>query len=271
MVSVDKMNLNSKTSNQLLAVLAPDKHALASITQHGLQASTNIQQIGRSLEYEAPVRLSTAVLIGACRIGAFTYIGGGSEIRNASIGRFCSVAANVAIGPAEHPVDWLSSHPFQFDGVRYFDSDENWQSFINPELRFRGNSAATEVGSDVWIGRNAIIKQGVKVGNGAIIAGGSFVSKDVPDYAIMGGVPARIIRYRFDSETIKLLKSIGWWNYRLESHKNSINFGDVRQSIDQILLLISKGEISDFRPKTYLLNKDKDKFNLFEKFSSHEN
>lgn len=262
------MNLNPEAGMQLLIALSPDKHALPLLLQHGLQVAANIQQIGRSLEYEASVRLSTAVLIGDCRIGAFTYIGGGSEIRNVSIGRFCSIAANVAIGPAEHPVDWLSSHPFQFDGVRYFDADENWQDFINPELRFRGNAAFTEVGNDVWIGRNVIIKQGVKVGNGAIIAGGAFVSKDVPDYAIMGGVPARLIRYRFDSETIELLKGIEWWNYKLDLHKNSINFGDIRQSMDKILSLLSKGEISDFCPKAYILSRDKNKFNLFEKFNS---
>lgn len=256
---------------QLLISLAPDKHALLLLRQYGLQVAANIQQIGRSLEYEASVRLSTAVLIGDCRIGAFTYIGGGSEIRNVSIGRFCSIAANVAIGPAEHPVDWLSSHPFQFDGVRYFDSDENWQDFINPELRFHGNAALTEVGNDVWIGRNVIIKQGVKVGNGAIIAGGAFVSKDVPDYAIMGGVPARLIRYRFDLKTIELLQGIEWWNYKLELLKNSINLCDINQSIDKIISLLSRGGIADFRPKSYILNRDENKFNLFEKFNFHEN
>ncbi len=261
------MKLNSEAGMQLLSELSPDKHALPLLLQHGLQASANIQQIGKSLDYEASVRLSTAVLIGDCRIGAFTYIGGGSEIRKASIGRFCSIAANVAIGPAEHPVDWLSSHPFQFDGVRYFDDDKNWQTFINHELKFRGNSAYTEVGNDVWIGRNVIIKQGVKIGNGAIIAGGAFVSKDVPDYAIMGGIPARLIRYRFDSEIIEILNEIEWWNYKIDSSKNPINLSDIRLSIDQIISLINKGEIKKFNPKNYFINKNNDEnsFQLFRK------
>lgn len=263
------MNINDKVSQPPTREITTDKNALTTLAEYGLHASTNIKQIGGSLEYEAPIRLSTAVLIGACRIGAFTYIGSGSEVRRASIGRFCSIAANVAIGPAEHPVDWLSSHPFVFDGVRYFDSDENWQDFINPELRFRGNSAVTEVGNDVWIGRNSIIKQGVKVGNGAIIAGGSFVSKDVPDYAIMGGVPARLIRYRFDPKTIELLKGIEWWNYKLESHKNSINFGDARKSISQIQSLIENGMLNEFNPKIYLVKRCNDKFKILETSTSH--
>jgi acetyltransferase-like isoleucine patch superfamily enzyme len=256
--------MNSEPIHKLIIELVPEKNSLSVLTQYGLYASASIKQIGESLEYESSIRLSTAVLIGACRVGAFSYIGGGSEIRRADIGRFCSISANVAIGPAEHPVDWLSSHPFVFDGVRYFESDENWQSFKNSELRFRGNSAITEIGNDVWIGRNAIIKQGVKVGNGAIIAGGSFVSKDVPDYAIVGGVPARIIRYRFDSEIIELLKSIKWWEYKLESSIYSINFSEIRQSIDQISSLIAEGKIRNFNPKVYLLNHDNEKFKMFE-------
>jgi acetyltransferase-like isoleucine patch superfamily enzyme len=260
--------MNSELIHKLIKELGPTKHALPALEKYGLYASNNIKQIGGPLEYESSIRLSTAVLIGACRVGAFSYIGGGSEIRKAHIGRFCCIAANVAIGPAEHPADWLSSHPFVFDGIRYFESDENWQSFATSELKFGGNSAVTEIGNDVWIGRNAIIKQGVKVGNGAIIAGGAFVSKDVPDYAIVGGVPARQIRYRFDSEIIELLKSIKWWEYKLESSFHSINFSEIRQSVDQISSLIMSDKLAKFNPKIYILNNENEKFRLFEVTSS---
>ncbi len=252
LVPMDKV-INNSTAYKLIRDLTADKHALDTLAQHGLHLSASIKQIGGPLDYEASVRLSTATLIGNCRIGAFTYIGGGSEVRRASIGRFCSIAANVAIGPAEHPLNWLSSHPFVCDGFRYIDSDDNYKSFANPKLRFRGNSATTEIGNDVWIGRNVIIKQGIKVGNGAVIAGGSFVNKDVADYAIMAGVPARLIRYRFDFEKIQLLNRIGWWNLNLDSVKNSIDFSDIEKSIDRIQTLLEKGEISKFDPINYYL------------------
>ncbi len=252
----------------LIKELIADNRALPIFSQYGLYGLSNIKQIGESLQYEASIRLSSTVLIGVCRIGAFTYIGGGSEIRRASIGRFCSIAANVAIGPAEHPVDWLSSHPFVFNGYRHFDSDDNWTSFINSSLKFRGNSAITQVGNDVWIGRNAIIRQGIKVGDGAIIAAGSFVNQDVPDYSIIGGIPARLIRYRFDSEVIHSLKSLQWWNFKLHADKNLIDFSDVKKSIDLIRTLILKKQIEKFDPINYLVTLQDQKINILKKIKN---
>jgi acetyltransferase-like isoleucine patch superfamily enzyme len=243
--------------------ISADKTGLLELAKHGLQASNTPGQIGIILEYEAPVRLSTATLIGRCRIGAFTYIGGGSEVRNSTIGRFCSIAANATIGPAEHPIDWLSSHPFQFDGVRYFDTNEDWNNLKNSTLRFKGNSSLTEVGHDVWIGRNAIIKQGIRVGNGAIVAGGAFVATDVPDYAIVGGTPARVIRYRFDPETIEILKNIEWWNYRLDSEKNDIDFSDIKSSSQKIKSLLQLGKLKGLDPEKFILSKNNENPNRY--------
>lgn len=217
----------------------------------GLSFSVGLSQIGRKLDFEAPVRLSNAVIIGDCSIGSFSYIGANSEIRNSSIGRFCSIAVNVSINPAEHPTEWLSSHPFQFDGVRYFKKNKDWSNFTSSLRKFTGNAKRTVIGNDVWIGRNAIIKQGVSVGDGAVIAGGAFVNKDVPPYAIVGGVPARVIRYRFSDVIIKRMIDVKWWEYILLPDKNGIDFSDPEKALDVIESLIKSDQIKKFFPLKY--------------------
>lgn len=235
--------LNSSTSPHHLSDC---KESNQDLRKKGLHLSVGLSQVGGSLDFEVPARLSRAVSIGRCSIGAFSYVGQGSEIRNTSIGRFCSIAANVALGPAEHPTNWLSSHPFQFDGVRYFDEYPHWQAFASSIKKFGGNASTTHIGHDVWIGRNAIVRQGVKVGDGAVIAAGSFVNQDVPDFSIVGGVPARVIRCRFDDETITRLQALQWWNYELSSQKNEIDFSRIEYAISQIENLIYQNKLAAF-------------------------
>lgn len=133
-------------------------------------------------------------------IGAFSYTQGGAFV-NCQIGRYCSFAEEIVIGATKHPVDWLSTAPFQ-----YREDPWGWFSYgVSKKFTDRSgrrvltfdNSPKTIIGHDVWIGRKAIIMPGVKVGNGAIIGAGAVVTKDVPDYAIVAGVPAKIIKYRF--------------------------------------------------------------------------
>ena len=223
------------------------------VVKSGLGFSSGLRQIGRALDFESPVRISNSIIIGDCSIGAFSYIGSGSEIRNTLIGRFCSIAANVATGPAEHPVDWLSSHPFQFNGVRYFEKSEDWGKYSSDLNKFEGNSGRTKIGNDVWIGRNSIIRQGVSVGDGAIVAGGAFVNKDVPPYAIVAGVPAKIIRYRFDSLLIEKMLNVCWWDWEICPDKHGIDFSEPELAIDLIKNLIDSEGLSFFSPKKYRL------------------
>ena len=89
----------------------------------------------------------------------------------------------------------------------------------------------TTIGNDVWIGAKAIIKCGVTIGHGAVVAGGTFVSKDVPPYAIVGGVPAKVIKYRFDEATIQQLLELEWWNIPIE-HLANIRFDDINSAIE---------------------------------------
>ena len=124
-----------------------------------------------------------------------SYVNRGSNIMSGKIGKYCSIGYNVDIGMFEHPITRVSS------SKEIYEIDDDWNELPEPHI----------IGNDVWIGSRATVLQGVKVGNGAIIAAGAVVTKDVPAYAIVGGVPAKIIKYRFDEETRKRLENTKWW------------------------------------------------------------
>jgi chloramphenicol O-acetyltransferase type B len=133
-----------------------------------------------------------------------SFCGYDCQINNTDIGSFCSIADNVIIGPSSHPFNWVGGSPVFYSGR---DSVKAKFSEFDREKPNR-----TVIGNDVWIGINAIIKSGVKIGHGAIIGMGSVVTKDVEPYAIVGGCPAKIIKKRFDDKIIKGLLESNWWN-----------------------------------------------------------
>lgn len=135
------------------------------------------------------------------------------------IGKFCAIAKDVTfiMNGANHQSAGFSTYPFFIFG-------NGWEkSAPQPgDLPFKGN---TEIGNDVWIGYNATIMPGVKIGNGAIIASKSVVTNDVPAYAVVGGNPAKIIKQRFDDKTINALLSIAWWDWssdKITAHLDAI-------------------------------------------------
>jgi virginiamycin A acetyltransferase len=122
------------------------------------------------------------------------------------IGNFCSIARNVTFCLAHnHRTDWISTYPFH----KYFKNN----IFIEGYPQVRGDII---INNDVWIGVNAFFLAGVTVGNGAVIGACSVVTKDVPPYAIVAGIPAKIIKYRFDEEIIYELEKIKWWDWPIE-------------------------------------------------------
>jgi len=135
------------------------------------------------------------------------------------IGKFCAIAKDVTfiMNGANHKSTGFSTYPFFIFG-------NGWEkSAPQPgDLPFKGN---TEIGNDVWIGYNATIMPGVKIGSGAIIASKSVVTNDVPAYAVVGGNPAKIIKQRFDDKTINALLSIAWWDWssdKITAHLDAI-------------------------------------------------
>lgn len=121
------------------------------------------------------------------------------------IGRYCCIAAGVRfiMNGGNHATTWLTSYPFPIFG-------HGWELTEQPQWPYKGD---TTVGNDVWIGNGATIMPGVTIGDGAIIATGAVVTKDVPPYAIVGGNPATLLRYRFDEATIARLLALRWWEW----------------------------------------------------------
>lgn len=161
----------------------------------------------------------------ASRLGDYSYINQYSSVENATIGKFCSIARGVMIGPADHDYTNLSTHPF-------------WhQPFYGFAVRADHGAAAagrkTCIGDDVWIGCNAVIRRGVTVHRGAVIGAGSVVTRDVGPYEIWAGVPARKIKQRFDDAVIEALLAQDWCSLDKETINARIipGIGDVRALI----------------------------------------
>ena len=142
-------------------------------------------------------------------IGMYSY-GGCFDLANVGsgvkIGKYCSFAPRIDILNVSHPVTCKSSHPFFYH--------PNCSHYVKEDVRPR---TPLEIGSDVWMGQNAILLSGVgRLGDGAIVGAGAVVTKDVPDFAIVAGNPAKVLSYRFDKDTIHKLKEECWWDKNIE-------------------------------------------------------
>ena len=158
----------------------------------------------------------------------YSYTGQFCFIQNARIGKFSNIAAMVRIGPTEHPYERPSLHHFTYRQKMYGFSDHDDEPFFEQ----RESQIAT-IGHDTWIGHGAIIQPGVTVGDGAIVGSGAIVTKDVPPYAIVVGIPAEIIKYRFPEETIAALQRIRWWDWSYETIKKRLD--DFHRDIGQFI------------------------------------
>ncbi|WP_372757564.1 CatB-related O-acetyltransferase [Mariniflexile sp.] len=159
------------------------------------------------------VKIYGKTQISNAKIEAYTYIGGGSEIMNASIGKFCSIAPNVKIGLGIHPTHFITTHP-SFYSTRA--SSENIH-FVNNIIEHKD----VIIKNDVWIGYGVTITDGVTIGNGVIIASGAVVTKNIDDYAVVGGVPAKQIKKRFSDKEIAFLLGLKWWDKDLDYLKKN--------------------------------------------------
>lgn len=154
-------------------------------------------------------------------LGMGSYIGKRSVL-SANIGRFCSISNDVVCNPGTHPytIPFVSTSPcfFSLNPTHSQCGSTFAKDNLFDEFRFidKEKRIAVEIGNDVWIGERVILVGGIHIGDGAMVLAGAVVTKDIPPYAIVGGVPAKIIRYRYDEETIKWLLEIKWWNNTIE-------------------------------------------------------
>ena len=155
----------------------------------------------------------------AVTMGRFSYVGRETQVYHARIGSFTSIGPQVLIGLGEHPADgFVSTHPM-------FYSDRGQSNPVIVDKPLFDEMPITEIGNDVWIGARAVLRTGVKIGDGAIIAAGAVVVKDVEPFSIVGGVPAKHIRHRFSPEEIERIRESNWWNKDLEwlkQHRDSM-------------------------------------------------
>ena len=155
-------------------------------------------------------------IINNVSLSSYSYVGRNCLIQNATIGKFCSIANDVFIGLGKHPTDYFSTSPLFYRRNNTFNL-----SLVGQDLQFE-EYKKIDIGHDVWIGARAIILDGLSIGHGAIIAANSVVTKDVPAYAILGGVPAKIIKYRFNKNKIDMLLESQWWDWELEKIKKNL-------------------------------------------------
>lgn len=149
-----------------------------------------------------------------CEFGYGSYVHKNSVLKNVKVGRFCAIAEDVNIRLFQHPTNMVAVSPC------FYRKEHTLKTFVSQnyyeDLQLNEDGFSVTIGNDVWIGQGVSVKSGITIGDGAVIGTGAVVTKNVEPYAIVGGVPSRLIRYRFSKEQIEALLEIKWWNRSIE-------------------------------------------------------
>ena len=178
--------------------------------------------LGKYTEVGAGVRLQEV------HLDDYSYVVDRSDVIYSDIGKFVNIASDVRINPGNHPMEWVSQHHFLYRLKQYGFGEEDNKPFFNWRRMQR-----VIIGHDVWIGHKAIVLPGVTIGNGAVVAAGAVVSRDVKPYTVVGGVPAKPLRSRFPEAIWRCLEEIEWWHWDHQTIKERVDdFYDIRRFLD---------------------------------------
>ncbi len=189
---------------------------------------SSIVRIGRNVhlnkcDLDFHARVAEYATLQHTQIGEYSSVGRYAKIVHTNIGKFCAISWDVTINAISHPHTNLSISAFPY--VPYVGD------FVDKRIQAH---AEVEIKNDVWIGANVVVMPNITIGNGAIIGAGAVVTKDVPDYAVVAGVPAKIIKYRFSDEIISDLLKLKWWNWDRKIIKEHIHLFQNEVTLDTI-------------------------------------
>ena len=200
--------------------------------------------VGRKIAFETPVRFQDVKFYGNLSIGAYSFMRSAYVSGSPIIGRYCSLGSEFSIGEPDHPTDWLGTSPFQYERTKFFFHEPMRQFDYRNRPAVIADAAEAMIGNDVWIGSRVMVLKGVKIGDGAIVAAGAIVTRDVDPYTIVGGVPAKLIRNRFrDSGLVADLKRLKWWEF-MAPDLSGIHFENPATAVKDIDRREAAGTIS---------------------------
>jgi virginiamycin A acetyltransferase len=210
--------------NQVTHIIRSEVHPEAvlyrdvSIVDSKLSANCIVGDFSRVLNSELMrhVKIDRNNLVMSSTIDSYSYTGNFTVIQASQIGAYCSLSWGVSVGGGEHPLNRFTTHDILYNDRYGFDTCAD----IGAE-RYQDR---VEIKNDVWIGANSVILRGVRIGNGAVVGAGAVVTKDIPDYGIAVGNPARLIRYRFSDAVIERLLASQWWLLDADKLRKHISF-----------------------------------------------
>jgi acetyltransferase-like isoleucine patch superfamily enzyme len=203
---------------------------------------------GTELTFRCPVYVEPDAIFSHCAFwgsGAFSYCHSVLP-QDVEIGRYCSIAVGCEVMGLEHPLDHISTHLFTH--TRYYtDAYASEYGQAPDPSSYENDRGPVRIGNDVWIAQRALIRRGVTIGDGAVIAAGAVVVNDVPPFAIVGGAPARVLRYRFPDAMIERIQRVAWWQYHVTEFAG-LDVANPERFLDGIEERVAAGGLVPFTP-----------------------